>query len=77
MGKQANYQSKFIKTSRNVYAFFYGWMIAASNLSLGVLMVYWWGLSKEKQAVMFFIMTPIMAVGSAFFAYRSEGKRGL
>lgn len=46
MGRKTNYGSSFVVASRNVYAFFLGWIIAAANLSLGVLIVYWWGFSK-------------------------------
>lgn len=45
MGKTADY-NWFVLLSRNTYAFFLGWIIAAANLALGIWIVYWWGASK-------------------------------
>lgn len=32
----------FTYVARNVYAFYLGWVIAATNLNLGIVFVYWW-----------------------------------
>jgi hypothetical protein len=31
---------------RNIFAFYLGWCIAASNLNFGMNIVYWWNASK-------------------------------
>lgn len=31
---------------RNIWALYLGWCIAATNLNLGMDIVYWWGASK-------------------------------
>jgi hypothetical protein len=31
---------------RNTFALYRGWVIAATNINLGMVIVYWWGASK-------------------------------
>ena len=45
MGTNAKY-NWFIILSRNVYAFFLGWIIAVANLAMGIWIVYWCNGSK-------------------------------
>ncbi len=63
--------------TRNVFAFYLGWVIAAANLNLGIDMVYWWGAAKETQMAIFWVMAPLCAVGATAFNYVMEGKQGL
>jgi hypothetical protein len=63
--------------TRNVFAFYLGWVIAASNLSFGMITVYWWGASKETQMAIFWVMAPLCAIGGTAFNYVQEGKQGL
>lgn len=76
MGKAADC-NWFIIVSRNVYAFFLGWIIAAANLAIGIWIVYWWGASKETQAIIFWVMAPLCAIGATYFNYSREKKQGL
>ena len=63
--------------TRNVFAFYLGWVIAAANLNLGMDIVYWWGATKETQLAIFWVMAPLCAVGATAFNYVQEGKQGL
>jgi hypothetical protein len=62
---------------RNVFAFYLGWVIAATNLNLGMDIVYWWGAEKKTQLAIFWVMAPCCAIGASAFNYVREGKRGL
>lgn len=59
----------FVIMSRNVYAFFLGWIIAAANLSLGIWIKYWWGGSNEVQLIVFWVVAPLCAVGGTILNY--------
>lgn len=61
---------------RNIWAFYLGWCIAASNINLGVDIVYWWDASKETQMIIFWGMAPLCAVGGFTFNYTKYGKYG-
>ena len=37
--------SYFTYIARNVYAFYLGWVLGASNLNFGIILVYWWGVA--------------------------------
>lgn len=63
--------------TRNIFAFYLGWVIAAANLNLGMDIVYWWGASKETQLAIFWVMAPLCAIGATAFNYVQEGKQGL
>lgn len=63
--------------TRNVFAFYLGWVIAAANLNLGIDIVYWWNAKKETQLAIFWVMAPLCAIGATAFNYVQEGKRGL
>lgn len=61
---------------RNFWAFYLGWCIAASNLNFGIDIVYWWDGSKKAQLIVFWIMTPLLAVGAFTFNFIKYGKYG-
>jgi hypothetical protein len=46
----------------NIIAFYQGWLVVASNLNLGITLVYYFGLSKKTQAFIFWIVGPIIVV---------------
>jgi len=48
---------------RNTFALYLGWVIAATNINLGMDIVYWWGASKETQMIIFWVMAPLCAFG--------------
>jgi len=54
---------------RNIFAFYLGWVIAATNLNLGMDIVYWWGADKKTQLVIFWVMAPLCAIGAFAFNY--------
>ena len=61
---------------RNGLAFYLGWILAATNLNFGMLLHYWWGVSKEAQMIVFWIMAPMFAIGATVLNTVLEGKRG-
>jgi hypothetical protein len=60
--------------NRNIFAFYQGWLVAASNLNLGIILVYSFGLSKKMQAYIFWIVCPLCILGMiALNLTRPEG----
>lgn len=53
----------FTYFTRNSYAFYLGWIVAATNLNFGMIIVYWWGASQKTQLIVFWIMAPLCALG--------------
>ena len=52
-------QSAFGVYTHNTFALCVGWLCAACNLSLGIVMVFLLGLSFNQQLVAFWILTPL------------------
>lgn len=48
--------------TRNSYAFYLGWVVAATNVNFGILIVYWWGASFLTQLIVFWVMAPLSAI---------------
>jgi hypothetical protein len=46
----------------NIIAFYQGWLIDAGNLSLGLVLVYWAGVSKKMQAYFFWVVAPLTII---------------
>jgi len=61
---------------RNIWAFYLGWCIAASNISFGMNIVYWWGYTHETQMIIFWIVAPLCAIGGFAYNYLKYGKYG-
>lgn len=76
MGKVEKFDN-FTYISRNIYAFYLGWVIAATNLNFGIVIKYWWNASYETQLVIFWIMAPLCAIGATAFNTVREGKKGI
>lgn len=53
----------FTYLARNVYAFYLGWVVAATNVNFGILIVYWWMASFRAQMIIFWVMAPLSAIG--------------
>lgn len=68
---------KWVYITRNVFAFYLGWVIAAANINIGIDIVYWWGADKKTQLAIFWVMAPLSAIGATAFNYVKEGKQGL
>lgn len=49
--------------NRNIFAFYQGWLVAASNLNLGVALVHSLGVSKKTHTFIFWIMCPLCIIG--------------
>jgi len=62
---------------RNIWAFYLGWCIAASNLNFGIDIVYWWEFSNKTQLIIFWIMTPLCAIGGFTYNYFKYGRYGV
>lgn len=60
--------------NRNIFAFYQGWLVAASNLNLGITLVYSLGVSKKTHAYIFWIVCPLCIVSMvALNLTRTEG----
>jgi hypothetical protein len=55
----------------NIIAFYQGWLVVASNLNAGVVLVYSLGLSKNKQASVFWITAPLCVLGMVLVNLRA------
>jgi hypothetical protein len=62
---------------RNIFAFYLGWCIAASNLNFGMNIVYWWGASKKTQMIVFWVMAPLCGIGAFSYNAWKYGKVGV
>lgn len=49
--------------NRNIFAFYQGWLVAASNLNLGMTIVHGLGLSKKSHTFLFWIVCPLCICG--------------
>jgi len=49
--------------NRNIIAFYQGWLVAASNLNIGITLVYKFDVSKKTQSKIFWIMCPLCIIG--------------
>ena len=76
MGKQKEF-TWFTYFSRNVFAFYLGWVIAAANLNIGIVLVYGLKVSYTTQLVVFWISSPLFAIGATLLNVLKEGRRGL
>ena len=47
----------------NIIAFYQGWLTAATHLNIGVVLVYTFGLGKDAQAKIFWIVLPLCVAG--------------
>lgn len=66
----------FIYILRNIFAFYLGWCIAASNVNFGMNIVYWWGGSQEQQLIVFWVLAPVSALGTFTYICCKYGKVG-
>jgi hypothetical protein len=48
--------------NRNIFAFYQGWLVAASNLNIGVTLVHSFGIAKKTHALIFWIMCPMCII---------------
>jgi hypothetical protein len=53
--------------NRNFFAFYEGWLLVASNLSLGSFLVFSLGMRKETQAYFFWITCSLCVAGLAAY----------
>jgi hypothetical protein len=67
----------FTYFSRNSYAFYLGWVIAATNLNFGIIIVYWWKASFMTQLIVFWVVAPLCAIFVTLFNTYLEGIFGL
>lgn len=60
--------------NRNIFAFYQGWLVAASNLNFGVTLVHSLGVPKKTHAFIFWLMGPLCIIGMVIFNLtRPEG----
>ena len=49
--------------NRNIIAFYQGWLVAASNLNIGITLVHNFGMSKKTHTKIFWVMCPLSIIG--------------
>lgn len=77
MGNIPNKQINILTyVMRNIWAFYLGWCIAASNISLGHDVVYWWGAEYQTQLVMFWVIAPLTAIAGFGYNLIKYGRYG-
>lgn len=67
----------FTYFTRNTYAFYLGWVVAATNVNFGILIVYWWKADPRTQLIIFWIMAPLSAIGITALNVYKQGLYGL
>lgn len=67
----------FTYFTRNSYAFYLGWIVAATNLNFGIMITYWWKASFETQLIVFWVLAPLCALGITAVNLYNEKLYGL
>lgn len=53
--------------NRNIFAFYQGWLVAASNLNLGIVLVHSFGMNKKIHTYFFWVLCPLCIAGMVVF----------
>lgn len=67
----------FTYFTRNAYAFYLGWIVAATNLNFGMIIVYGWKGSQEAQLIVFWVLAPLCALAITAVNVYNEKLYGL
>lgn len=65
---------------RNIISLYFGWVLVATVLSFGVLLVYYAGLSHRAFLIIFWVLTPLLFIGITVWTYirdKGYGVKGL
>jgi hypothetical protein len=62
--------------SRNIIAFYLGWVIAATLINLGIVLTYILGLSQKEFTIIFWVLVPLMAIGATIMNSTIQGSNG-
>ncbi len=62
---------------RNTIAFYLGWVVGATILSLGIVLVHVYGMNQETFAKMFWVIAPTAGVFVTILNYSEQGMDGL
>jgi hypothetical protein len=54
---------------RNVISFYMGWILIASMLGFGMVLVYTLGVSQRAFTIVFWVLTPLLFIGITVVAY--------
>jgi hypothetical protein len=62
--------------SRNVIAFYLGWVLAASVINFGIVLTYILGVSQKEFTIIFWVLVPLMAIGATIMNSIIQGSNG-
>jgi hypothetical protein len=62
--------------SRNIIAFYLGWMLACSTINFGIVLTYVFGVSQKEFTIIFWALVPILAVGVTIMNSMIQGCNG-
>ena len=65
--KQNRYNKWELLIVRNIFSLYIGWITVAGTVMIGMMVVYWWGLTLCEEFIVFWITTPIAACGIYLF----------
>lgn len=62
--------------SRNVIAFYLGWVLAASVINMGIVLVYIAHIGQKEFTIIFWILVPLLAIGATIMNSVTQGANG-
>ena len=62
---------------RNFLIFYVGWILAAVNLNLGIVLRYCIGVSDKVQVIVFWALVPITYIAFVTLVWKNFGSKGL
>ena len=62
---------------RNVVSLYFGWVLVATILSFGVLLIYYAGVSHKAFVITFWVLTPLLFIGITAWTFINEKAHGV
>ncbi len=62
---------------RNIVSLYFGWVLVATVLSFGVLLVYYAGVSHKAFLITFWVLTPLLFIGITAWTFLKEKGNGI
>ncbi len=62
---------------RNTIAFYLGWVVGATFLNLGIVLVHVYGMTQKEYSAIFWIAVPITGIAVTVLNYIKQGMNGL
>lgn len=61
---------------RNTIAFYAGWVVGATNLNFGIILVYGLGVSQSAEVIIFWVVAPLMVIVICAINSKVQGLNG-